>query len=93
MARHKKMSDDPESSSLKKIDIIIDEMDAGGVVALYRRRFEMGTRAWGHQSILADPRRQGMKCFVNDSVKGRKCFHPFAPRVLEEYTDEWFDMS
>ena len=53
----------------------------------------MGPQAWVHRSILVDPRRQGMKRFVNELVKGRKCFRPFAPSVLQEYADEWFDMS
>ena len=34
-----------------------------------------------------------MKTFVNELVKGRECFHYFKPSVLEEYVDEWFDMS
>ena len=66
----KKMSDDPEFSSSKIIDIN-DNMDNKGVVELYRGRSEMGPRALGHRYILADLRRQGMKRFANELVKGR----------------------
>ena len=34
-----------------------------------------------------------MKRFFNKLVKGRECFRPFTPRVLEEYVDKWFDIS
>ena len=87
------MPDDPESFSSKIIDIIIYKIDDKGVVELYRGRSEMGPRAWEHQYILADPRRRGMKRFFNKLVKGREYFRSFAPSVLEEYADEWFNIS
>ena len=68
-------------------------MDDGGVVELYRGRSEMGPRAWRHRSILVDPRRREMKLFVNELVKGIEFFLPFAPIVMEEYANEWFNMS
>ncbi len=52
---------------------------------------EMGPRALGHRSILADARHPGMRDFLNEVVKHREVFRPYAPSVLVEHADEWFD--
>jgi carbamoyltransferase len=52
---------------------------------------EYGPRALGNRSILADPRPPEMKDILNARVKHREGFRPFAPAVLEEVADEWFE--
>jgi carbamoyltransferase len=54
---------------------------------------EWGPRALGNRSILADPRRSEMKDILNQRIKHREAFRPFAPSILEEATDEYFERS
>ena len=54
---------------------------------------EVGHRALGHRSILADPRNKFSKDLVNHAVKYRESFRPFAPSVLEEYSHKIFKMK
>jgi carbamoyltransferase len=53
---------------------------------------EFGQRALGSRSILADPRDPRTKDLVNTAVKYRESFRPFAPAILEEKAQDWFDM-
>jgi carbamoyltransferase len=76
-----------------RLDMAVQEMAIGGVVALYHGRSELGPRALGHRSILADPRKKGLVRFINEHVKKRESFRPFAPSVLAEYASEWFEME
>ncbi|MDA2932714.1 carbamoyltransferase [Acidobacteria bacterium AH-259-D05] len=64
---------------------------AGKVVGWFQGRVEWGPRALGNRSILVDPRRSGMKTLLNERIKHREPFRPFAPSVLEEYTGEYFE--
>jgi len=61
------------------------------IVAVASGRAEYGPRALGNRSILADPRDPSIKDKVN-LIKQREPFRPFAPVVMEEYADQWFDM-
>ena len=54
---------------------------------------EWGPRALGNRSILADPRRTDMKDILNEKIKHRESFRPFAPSILEEYISEYFDID
>jgi carbamoyltransferase len=65
---------------------------AGQVVGWMQGRFEWGPRALGNRSIVADPRRAEMKDMVNERIKFREPFRPFAPSVLEERAAELFDL-
>ena len=69
-----------------------DELAAGGVIGWFQGRFEWGPRALGHRSILADPRTEEMRDRVNARIKFREAFRPFAPAVLVEHADDWFDI-
>jgi len=62
----------------------------GRVVGWFQGRAEVGPRALGARSILADPRRADMKDVVNARVKQREAFRPFAPSVLHERGPQWF---
>jgi carbamoyltransferase len=52
---------------------------------------EFGPRALGNRSVLADPRRAEMKDLLNQRIKHREPFRPFAPVVLAERAAEWFE--
>ncbi|KYF55851.1 hypothetical protein BE08_05015 [Sorangium cellulosum] len=63
----------------------------GKTVGWFQGRSEFGPRALGHRSILADPRRPGVRDHVNARVKSREDFRPFAPAVVEEDAARYFD--
>jgi carbamoyltransferase len=65
---------------------------AGKVVGWFQGRMEFGPRALGNRSILGDPRRADMQSTMNLKIKYRESFRPFAPSVLEEEREEWFDL-
>lgn len=63
----------------------------GKIIGWAQGRAEFGPRALGNRSILADPRRQDIKSILNDRVKFREEFRPFAPSILHEYGPEYFE--
>ena len=65
----------------------------GKIVGWFQGRAEWGPRALGNRSILADPRRAEMKDILNQRIKHRESFRPFAPSILEEAADEYFEQS
>jgi carbamoyltransferase len=66
---------------------------SGRVLGWQQGRFEWGPRALGQRSILADPRRADMKDTVNVKIKFREPYRPFAPSVLQESADDYFDTA
>jgi len=64
----------------------------GKVLGWFQGRMEFGPRALGNRSILADPRRAEMKDRVNQMVKKREEFRPFAPSVTYEAAENYFDL-
>jgi len=65
----------------------------GNIVGWYQGRMEWGPRALGNRSILADPRKENMKSILNEKIKHRESFRPFAPSILEDFTSEYFDID
>ena len=65
----------------------------GEIVAWFQGRMEWGPRALGNRSILADPRRSDMVQTLNDKIKHREFFRPFAASVLSEKADDWFQFT
>ncbi len=65
----------------------------GKVVGWFQGKMEFGPRALGNRSILADPRNPNMKDIINQKIKRRESFRPFAPSVLEEYQEDWFECN
>lgn len=63
------------------------------IIGWFQGASEFGPRALGHRSILADPRKAEMKDILNDRVKHRESFRPFAPSVLLEHESEYFDLD
>jgi carbamoyltransferase len=77
----------------KLLTHVVDRLQEGKVIGWSQGRFEWGPRALGHRSILADPRRDDMKDIVNVKIKFREPFRPFAPSVLAERTEDYFELS
>ena len=73
------------------IDGIVKDLMAGQVVAVANGRAEFGPRALGNRSLLCDPRGPSAKNRMN-TLKRREEFRPFAPAILAEYADEYFQM-
>ncbi len=65
----------------------------GKIIGWFQGKSESGNRALGNRSILADPRNSKIKSIINDTIKLREDFRPFAPAVLEEYYKEYFDTN
>jgi carbamoyltransferase len=65
----------------------VDALEAGDVVGWFQGRFEFGPRALGNRSILADPRPAEMKERINEKIKFREPFRPFAPAAVEEFAE------
>jgi carbamoyltransferase len=65
----------------------------GKIVAWFQGRMEFGPRALGNRSLLADPRLPEMRDILNKKVKHREDFRPFAPSVMAEHADEWFEVG
>ena len=76
----------------KLVEMTVERLCAGQVVGWFQGRFEFGPRALGNRSILADPRRSEMRDLVNDKIKFREPFRPFAPAVLIEASEQYFDL-
>jgi carbamoyltransferase len=80
----------PEAELMRRTAAIIAE---GKILGWYQGRAEWGPRALGNRSIVADPRRPEMKEILNQRIKHREIFRPFAPSILAEKTGEWFTKS
>lgn len=65
----------------------------GNVVGWHQGRMEFGPRALGARSILGDPRSRAMQSVLNLKIKFRESFRPFAPTVLAEHADAYFDLG
>jgi carbamoyltransferase len=65
----------------------------GKILGWFQGRAEWGPRALGNRSIVADPRRPEMKEILNQRIKHREIFRPFAPSILAESTGDWFEKS
>ena len=68
-----------------------DQIAQGNVVGWFQGRMEWGPRALGNRSIVCDPRRADMKNILNQKIKRRESFRPFAPSVIRESVGEWFE--
>ena len=74
-------------------DRVTECLIGGGVVGWMNGRAEFGPRALGGRSILADPRRTDAKEILNAKIKRRESFRPFAPSILKEYVDDYFELN
>jgi carbamoyltransferase len=67
-------------------------LSEGKIIGWYNGKIEFGPRALGNRSILADPRNPNMKNVLNEKIKLRENFRPFAPAILEEEASGYFEM-
>lgn len=74
------------------LERLADRLADGKVAGFFNGRMEIGPRALGHRSILADPRRQDIKDILNSRIKLREFFRPFAPVVPVEDCPTYFDL-
>ena len=72
---------------------VAQDIAAGKIVGWFQGRSELGPRALGNRSILADPRDEAMKDRINARVKHREPFRPFAPAILQERAAEFFEIE
>ena len=72
---------------------IAERLDAGDVVGWFQGRLELGPRALGHRSILADPRRAELREVLNARIKHREPFRPFAVSILSGALADWFEQD
>src|SRR6185295_6025739 len=75
------------------LDAVVERLVQGHVVGWFHGAMELGPRALGARSLLADPRDPGMRDRLNRLVKKREAFRPFAPSVLASHAGEHFDLG
>ena len=74
-------------------EILASLLASGAVVGWFQDRMEFGPRALGARSILGDPRKEKMQALMNQKIKFRESFRPFAPSVLREDLTSCFDLD
>ena len=72
-------------------DVVNLLLEDNNVISVFGGGSESGRRALGNRSILADPRSSSMKNIINEKVKHRQWFRPFAPSILREDVKDWFE--
>ncbi len=72
-------------------EMVSEALIEGAVVGWFQGRAEFGPRALGNRSIIVDPRRVDAKDLLNEKIKRRESFRPFAPSILKENTAEYFE--
>ncbi len=72
---------------------IADLLANDNVIGLFQGRAEFGPRALGNRSIIADPRSEEMQSKLNKKIKFRESFRPFAPSVLQEDAQDYFELK
>ena len=72
---------------------VAQDLADGRIVGWFQDRYEIGPRALGNRSILASPISPGVRDTINQRVKFREAFRPFAPSVLAEHAAEYFEIN
>tara|TARA_Y100000590_G_scaffold6927_1_gene8912 strand:+ start:3835 stop:5676 length:1842 start_codon:yes stop_codon:yes gene_type:complete len=86
-ANYQKLDDKNLSENIAK------ELKNGKIIGWFQGKMEFGPRALGARSILADPRSDKMQKELNLKIKFRESFRPFAPSILREDLNKWFDLN
>ena len=86
-AKYEKKSDED------LISLVANEINNKKTIGWFQGRMEFGPRALGGRSIIADPRSDKMQKELNLKVKFRESFRPFAPSVLREDLNKWFELN
>jgi carbamoyltransferase len=77
----------------QRADFLARELAKGAIVGLFQGRLEAGPRALGNRSILASPTYGDVAARLNDKIKFRESFRPFAPVVLADYAEDYFTLG
>jgi len=96
-------SDKDIENALKEAGVTYEKLDnieqktaqklsEGKIIGWFQGRAEWGPRALGNRSLLVDPRNPDMKNILNERIKKREPFRPFAPSVLKEDAEAWFEI-
>ena len=75
------------------LDQVANDLSEGKIIGWFQGRMEFGPRSLGARSILADPRSKNMQKNLNLKIKFRESFRPFAPSVLKEDVQSWFNFN
>ena len=75
------------------IDTVSKKLSESKAIGWFQGRMEFGPRALGNRSILADPRSENMQKNLNLKIKYRESFRPFAPAILSEEVNNWFELE
>ncbi len=73
------------------ISLTAEKLKEGKCIGWFQGRMEFGPRALGNRSIIADPRNFQMQEILNRKIKFRESFRPFAPAILEEHLNEYYE--
>ena len=82
-----------QKTSSEICQLVAQELANSKTVGWFQGRMEFGPRALGGRSILADPRSEKMQKELNLKIKFRESFRPFAPSILREDVNEWFELD
>jgi len=77
----------------EKNNIVANYINEGKVIGLFLGRTEFGPRALGSRSIIGDPRNKEMQTRINLKIKFRESFRPFAPAILKDKVNDFFDLK
>jgi carbamoyltransferase len=77
---------------LELYELVTARLINAGVIGWFNGKAEFGPRALGARSILADPRRKDAKDLLNQKIKRRESFRPFAPSILKEFVGDYFEI-
>jgi carbamoyltransferase len=83
--------EDQLTTSTVNIEYIVELLEEQNVISVFNGCSESGKRALGNRSILADPRKIEIKDKINNKIKNRENYRPFAPSVLREEVKNWFE--
>ena len=75
------------------IEVVSEKLLGANVIGWYQGRAEFGPRALGNRSIIVDPRRDDAKALLNEKIKKRESFRPFAPSIIKEAVEEYFEQT
>ena len=82
-----------KSNADELVNVVAERLSKQQTVGWFQGRMEFGPRALGARSILGDPRSEKMQKELNLKIKFRESFRPFAPSVLREDVNEWFEFN
>ena len=75
------------------LEVVASAISEGKIIGWFQGRMEFGPRALGARSIIGDARNEEMQSKMNLSIKFRESFRPFAPSVMEEHIQDYFDFD